>query len=318
MKTMLVGLLLGLVLTHAAPAQVAKREQKFSSLLLEGQIVCCEDCWTRADRTTTAYGTPADLANAAECIANGDPTLLAVMDKTGATTFYQLEEGKFKKPGKTWLELVGSRVEISGATRSRRGKQVLRVDELKVLATPQQREQEVSFPVIAPQPNVIGTEAELALKDLFGAEQKLSAFRGRIVVLNFWATYCGPCRKEMPDLAAIQNQYAALGVQVIGASADTLAEQKEVLAFIKEVKVNFPIWLGATTEDMSRFGLGPGLPGTAVIGRDGKIVATFGGLVKEAELKKQLDTLIASSQKEARKEIAAAKAQSREASSVPS
>ncbi len=142
MRVFLVLLLLLGVFIHPTPAQTA--------IKLEGQIVCCEDCWVRADRKTVPYGTPADLAKAAECVGNGDPTLLAVMDTAGKMTFYQLEEGKFKKPGKNWLELVGSRVEIAGATRARRDKRFIRVDELKVLATPQQ---------IAPGPNVVGTEA---------------------------------------------------------------------------------------------------------------------------------------------------------------
>jgi thiol-disulfide isomerase/thioredoxin len=302
MSAFLILLLLVGGFVQMTPAQAANK--------LEGQIVCCEECWVRADRKTVPYGTASDLAKAAECVGQGDPTLLAVMDAVGKTTFYQLEEGKFKKPGKNWLDLIGSRVEITGEARTRREKHFIRVDGLKVLATPQQ---------IAPQPIVIGREAELVLKDLFGAEQKLSSFRGRVVVLNFWATYCSPCRKEMPDLAAIQNQYAALGVQVIGASADTLAEQKEVRDYIKEVKVNFPIWLGATTEDMARFGLGPALPGTALIGRDGKIIAVFQGVVKEADLKKQLDTLIAKSQDEAKEQIALArKGKKPERSSVPS
>ena len=63
--------------------------------------------------------------------------------------------------------------------------------------------------------------------------------------LNFWATYCIPCRKEMPDLAAIQNEYAALGVQVIGASTDEAADRAKVLQFVRETKINFPIWMGA-------------------------------------------------------------------------
>ena len=160
-----------------------------------------------------------------------------------------------------------------------------KVDELKVIASPEE---------IAPYQSVIGAEAELALKDVYGVEQKLSAMRGRIVVLNFWATYCGPCAKEMPDLVAIQNQYAALGVQVVGASLDTSAEQKAVRKFITNLKINFPIWLGATTEDLARFGFGPTIPSTAIIGRDGKIVAVFRGVTNQAALKKQLDALIAS------------------------
>jgi len=302
MRAFLITLFLVLACTRVDGAQVATK--------LEGQIVCCEECWNRADRKTIAYGTPADLAKATECVGNGDPTLLAVMDKEGGTTFYQLEEGKFKKPGKNWLDLIGSRVEISGAVRSRKDKRFIRVDELKVLATAQQ---------IAPSPNLIGAEVDLVLKDLFGADQKLNSLRGRVVVLNFWATWCVPCVKEMPDLAAIQNQYAALGVQVIGASADTLAEQKAVREFIAKAKINFPVWLEATTGDMARFGLGPGLPGTAVIGRDGKIVAVYQGVIKEAELRKQIDFLLAKSQSEATRQIALARrGQKPETSSVPS
>jgi thiol-disulfide isomerase/thioredoxin len=302
MKNVLIILCLLICVISSATAQNATAK-------LEGQIVCCEDCWNRADRKTVSYGTSADLVKAAECISNGDPTLLAVTDSAGATMFYQLEEGKYKKPGKNWLELVGSRVAINGVTRKKKDKQFVRVDELKVLATPQQ---------IAPSPNVIGAEAELVLKDLFGVEQKLSALRGRVVVLNFWATWCGPCVKEMPDLAAVQNQYAALGVQVIGASADSLAEQKEVRKFITNLKINFPVWLEASTGDMARFGLGPALPGTAIIGRDGKIVTVFQGVTTLAELKKRLDMLIAQSQREAKDQIALAREKRQDVSSVPS
>ena len=77
---------------------------------LEGQIVCCEDCWNKADRQKVPYGSPEDLAQSAKCVANGDPTLLAVMAQDGATKFYQLEDGKFKRPEPNWLSYVGSRV----------------------------------------------------------------------------------------------------------------------------------------------------------------------------------------------------------------
>ncbi len=294
-----------LILISAAPKAIAQ-----NVATLEGQVICCEDCWTRADRKTVPFGTRADLAKAAECVANGDPTLLAVTAADGTTNFYQLETGAFKKPGKNWLELVGSRVEVSGPTRMQKGKRFVRVNHLKVLVTPDK---------IASEPDVIGSETELVLKDLFGVEQKLSAYRGRIVVLNFWATWCGPCREEMPDLTAVQNQYAALGLQVIGAAADKLEDQKEVREFITTVKVNFPVWLGASTEDMSKFGLGPALPGTAIIGRDGRIIAVFPGVVKQAELRMQLDKLIARSQSDAERQIALErKAKRPEISSVPS
>jgi thiol-disulfide isomerase/thioredoxin len=170
---------------------------------------------------------------------------------------------------------------------------------------------------------VIGSEVELALRDLYGAEQRLSALRGRVVVLNFWATYCVPCRKEMPDLAAIQNNYAALGVQVVGASADDAAARPKVLQFIKETKLNFPVWLGATTGDMERFGLAPALPGTVIIGRDGRIAWHKSGVVTEAEVKKQVEEQLTArattgEEKTAQPESAAARPARTDASTVPS
>ena len=275
---------------------------------LEGQIVCCEECWAEADRRTTPFGTAADLAKAANCVAKGDPTLLAVMDSAGKTTFYQLEEGKFQKPGKNWLELVGKKVEINGTVRSAKKKLFVKVDELKVLGSP--GAQDLSA--------FIGKETELTLKDMFGVDQRLSSLRGRIVILNFWATWCGPCKKEMPDLAAIQNQYAAFGVQVVGASADTMAEVKAVRQFVKDASINFPIWLGATTEQMAQFGLGPALPGTAIIGRDGKIVALFPGVITQEEIKKHLDKLVAQANEQARRDQIALNKTKPETSSVPS
>ncbi len=140
-------------------------------------------------------------------------------------------------------------------------------------------------------------KSSLTLKDPFGTAQALSALKGRIVVLNFWATYCIPCREEMPDLAAIQNEYAALGVQVIGASTDEEDDRAKVLQFAKETKINFPIWMGATTADMMRFGLGGALPGTVVIGKDGRIAKVISGVVNQADLKKQIDAMLTSAEK---------------------
>ena len=97
----------------------------------------------------------------------------------------------------------------------------------------------------------------------------------------------------MPDLAAIQNEYAALGVQIIGASTDELSDRPKVLQFIKETRINFPIWMGANSADMSRFGLGEALPGTVVIDKNGKIVKVISGVVQIADLKKQIDSMLA-------------------------
>jgi len=283
------------------------------SVKLEGQVVCCADCWAEADRTKVEYGTAEDLLKAKSCVAGGDPTLLAVREGDGFT-LYQLEQGKFRLPGKDWLEYVGQRVAVTGTVRKKKERSAINVDTLEVLAA-SIAEREAA--------NVLGQEVELTLKDPFGAEQRLSALKGRIVVLNFWATYCVPCRKEMPDLAAIQNEYAALGVQVVGASVDEAEDRGKVLQFIKETRVNFPIWMGASTADMMRFGLGVALPGTVIIGRDGRVAKIISGIVNQADLKKQIDTMLASAERTAaaerkREQAAAVKEKPGEASSVPS
>jgi thiol-disulfide isomerase/thioredoxin len=275
----------------------------------EGQVVCCAECWAEADRTKVEYGTAEDLLKAQSCIAGGDPTLIAVREGD-KFTLYQLEQGKFRLPGKDWLEFVGKKLAVTGAVEKKKSHPVIRVDTLEVLAS-SLAEQEAA--------NVVGKEIELVLKDPFGSEQRLSALKGRIVILNFWATYCLPCRKEMPDLAAIQNDYAALGLQVIGASTDVVEDRAKVLQFVKETKVNFPIWTGATTADMIRFGLGAALPGTVIIGRDGRVVKVISGVVNQADLKKQVEALLATAEKIAAKERTDLKKQKRsEVSSVPS
>lgn len=301
------------VLLLVALAGVAQAQKDV--VKLEGQVVCCADCWAEADRTKIEYGSAENLLKAQSCVANGDPTLLAVRE--GDTfTLYQLEQGKFRLPGKDWLEFVGKRVAVTGAVKKKKETSSIRVDVLEVL--------KVSLAEREAQ-SVINSEVELTLNDLFGAEQRLSALKGRIVVLNFWATYCVPCRKEMPDLAAIQNEYAALGVQVVGASVDAAEDRAKVLEFIKETKVNFPIWTGATTVHMMRFGLGSALPGTVIIGRDGRVAKVISGIVNQAELKKQIDVMLAAAEKTAaverkkeRDEVASAKEKQSEASSVPS
>lgn len=300
-------LVLSLLLTFAF-AGLAQN----SSVKLEGQVVCCAECWAEADRTKVAYGTAEDLLKARSCVEGGDPTLIAVREGD-KFTLYQLEQGRFRLTDKNWLAFVGKKVAVTGTVRKAKKTSIIRVDTFEVLA-PSLAEREAA--------NVLGTQVDLTLKDLFGAEQRLSQLKGRIVILNFWATWCVPCRKEMPDLAAIQNEYAALGLQVIGASVDEAKERARVLQFIKETKINFPIWIGATTNDMMRLGLGGALPGTVIIDRDGRVVKVISGIVNQADLKKHIDQMLASvevkAKREAKAQIAAAKDRPARASSVPS
>ena len=272
-------LLVALILLPGAQA-FAQDAKTANTTTLTGQLVC-SDCWAEADRKTTPYGTAADIACARDCAERGIPSAIAVKQNDNYQ-LYLIEQTQFKKNQAEWLDRIGGQVEITGKIYTKKSKQYLSVDSYKFL----------SAPSLAGPQTTIGNEVELGLKDLAGVEQRLSGYRGRIVILNFWATWCVPCKQEMPDLAAIQNEYAALGVQVIGAAADQLSDRARVLQFIKQAKINFPVWLGATTVEMGRFGVGPGLPATVVIGRDGRIAALHYKTIQQAQLKKEIDKLL--------------------------
>ncbi len=249
-----------------------------NTVTLKGQVVCSL-CWfEETDRKAAPYGTRADITCAEECSEKGLSQSLAVEDEKGFT-LYTLEHGAYKTK-KDFLEFVPKTVEIEGVVRTEKDKNFIKVNAIKVLKDS----------LVKPKPQ--SDDATLALKDLFGADVNLTQYKGRFVVLNFWATWCVPCRKEMPDLSAIQNDYAATGVQVIGASGDDVTDSAKVMKFTRDVKINFPVWLGATTADMERFGVGRVLPATVIINREGKIVWREIGIIKPVTLRKELDKLI--------------------------
>ena len=299
MKSLTVLILLIIALAAGVFAQPAEKSVK-----LKGQIVCSV-CWSEAtDRKKTPYGNAADIKCALDCSEQGIPQALAVEDAKGFT-LYTLEPGAFKTTAKDFLDFVPKSVEIEGDLRTEKDKKFLKVNSLKVLDAP------------LPKPTPVSDDAVLALKDLTGAQQSLENYRGRVVVLNFWATWCEPCKKEMPDLSSIQNDYAAFGVQVIGAAGDGAGDSAKVMKFIREFKLNFPVWVGATTADMERFGVGSVLPATVIIDRTGKIVRREIGIIKPAELREFLDAIVLSSVKEAEKVAKAEKKKAPNSSLVP-
>jgi thiol-disulfide isomerase/thioredoxin len=275
---------------------------KGSSVTIVGQLVCSQ-CWAEADRKTTPFGSPEDITCALDCAEKGIPSAIAVKEGDDYK-LYLVEQTQLEERRAEWLNRFGQQVEVSGRLSVKNGQNFVTPEKITYLS---KRD--------AQQPAVIGTQVGLNLKDLAGIDQSLASYRDRVVVLNFWATWCVPCRKEMPDLSAIQNAYAAFGVQVIGASADQLSDRAKVVQFIREAKINFPIWLGATTADMQRFGVGPGLPATIIIGRDGKVSAVHHSVIQQAELKKELDRLLGSDAVAAETQ---AKTTTRDVSLVPS
>ncbi len=133
---------------------------------------------------------------------------------------------------------------------------------------------------------------ELALVDLDGVPRRTSDYRGQVVVVNFWATWCVPCREEMPMLVSIQNDYAAKGVEVIGASSDEAGKVEAVRRFVRKLGIPFPVWLGATTAEMERLGLGHTLPATIILDRDGEPAGRIIGMAQAEDLRIYLDWLL--------------------------
>jgi peroxiredoxin len=254
---------------------------------LVGQVVCGVERWSAADRRLVPYGDTPDREEAGRCIRGGGPVLLAVMDAQGRTNFYLLSDGALKLRGADWTPYIGDTVEVIGAVGRGSGAANLRVDALRVLVH--------ATADLDPRWEVVPDDPELSLKDLSGVRRRLSAYQGRVVVLNFFATYCVPCRRELPGLVAFQGEYSARGVQVVGVSAGGAGDEPKVKRFVKEAGLNFPVWLGATENDMARFGLGRALPDTVIIGRDGRVAGSVEGTLDPRELRRRVDALLAKS-----------------------
>ncbi|MDZ4253676.1 MAG: TlpA disulfide reductase family protein [Sulfuritalea sp.] len=142
----------------------------------------------------------------------------------------------------------------------------------------------------------LGTPAtaifRLNLPDSAGKTQAMEQWRGKILVVNYWATWCPPCREEMPGFSRLQEQLGTKGVQFIGISIDTADKVSE---FQKQTPVSYPLLIGDAGAIDSSVALGnarQALPFTAVIDRQGMVAAIKLGRFAEADLERQLLELI--------------------------
>ena len=131
---------------------------------------------------------------------------------------------------------------------------------------------------------------ELRLKDINGRALRLSDYRGKVVLVNFWATWCPPCRKEVPDLIKLQRDSRKQGLRVIGV---TYPPQKlsEVRRFARQMGINYPVGLGKK-ETSLEFTSSENLPLTIVIGRDGSIREVIEGILLPEEFQSKIKPLL--------------------------
>jgi cytochrome c biogenesis protein CcmG, thiol:disulfide interchange protein DsbE len=129
------------------------------------------------------------------------------------------------------------------------------------------------------------------IKDLEGKDVALSSFKGNVIILNFWATWCGPCKAEIPAFVELQNTYGKDGLVVVGYSVDDDAPKAR--AFMNEYKINYPVLLGLGREDVQdAFGPIWGIPASFIISRDGKVCKKHLGIAPKAVFEKEIKALL--------------------------
>jgi thiol-disulfide isomerase/thioredoxin len=132
---------------------------------------------------------------------------------------------------------------------------------------------------------------EFTLKDLHGREVRLADYKGKVIVLDFWATWCQPCREEIPGLIELQDKYRAQGLVVLGISIDDPIG--DLPPFAREFKTNYPLLVGLDREDVfAAYGPIAGVPTTLLIGRDGRICRREVGLTTKEDFEREIKGLL--------------------------
>ncbi|MGA8438412.1 MAG: redoxin domain-containing protein [Candidatus Sulfotelmatobacter sp.] len=135
---------------------------------------------------------------------------------------------------------------------------------------------------------------DFSLPDLTGQQLDLSSYRGKVVLLDFWATWCDPCREEIPRFVELQSKYGGQGLQIIGVSMDDGPEP--VRAFYQRFKMNYPVVMGgAKTGEL--YGGVLGLPIAFLIGREGRIYSKHIGATGISVFEKEIVDLLRLSQR---------------------
>jgi thiol-disulfide isomerase/thioredoxin len=129
------------------------------------------------------------------------------------------------------------------------------------------------------------------LKDMQGADVRLADFKGKVILLNFWATWCPPCKAEIPGIIALHDQYKDKGLVILGISEDD--DAPTLRAFATEWKINYPMLIGKDDDKLfDSYGPLYGIPTSVFIGRDGAICGRHMGPATKEEFEKEIKTLL--------------------------
>jgi thiol-disulfide isomerase/thioredoxin len=146
--------------------------------------------------------------------------------------------------------------------------------------------------VCEPAWTLAAAEPDLTLTNLHGQTHSLAEYRGKIVVLNFWATWCLPCRDEMPMLSKLASKYDAKDVAFLAASIDDPQTKSKIARFLEKKKIMLAVFTGATAETLRGFELGEIVPATLLLDGDGTPAFRIEGEASKKDISSRVEWLL--------------------------
>ena len=150
---------------------------------------------------------------------------------------------------------------------------------------------EAAAPMLACPADAKPANLNFTMKDVAGKNITLADFKGKVMLIDFGATWCGPCKVEIPHFIEFQDKYASKGFQVVGISVDDTAEKLQ--PYVRDMKMNYPVLQGLNHDDVQdAYGPILGIPVSVLISRDGKVCATHTGLTDKDVFEREIKALL--------------------------
>jgi thiol-disulfide isomerase/thioredoxin len=150
-----------------------------------------------------------------------------------------------------------------------------------------------AFGLLSAAPNYAAVpEPAASLTALDGSPHAIRELRGHPAVVNFWATWCGPCREEMPLLQKMADAYAAKGVAFVAISIDQPAARAKIPAMVARRGLHIPVWTGASMDTLKQLQLGEIVPATLVLDENGDVIGRIEGEARERDIRTRLDWIL--------------------------
>ncbi|HMV81702.1 MAG TPA: TlpA disulfide reductase family protein [Blastocatellia bacterium] len=203
----------------------------------------------------------------------------------------------------TRIGLIGASIlliaAIASALYNRSEESVITSDNTPAKATPKLNNRpSIITPPSAqpPQPADLATIMQAGFQTIDGKTKKLADYSGKVLVVDLWATWCGPCRQEIPHLVEMAKDYKSKGVEVVGLTTEDPAIIENVKEFSKQFKINYAVGFANPQMAYSLMNGRNGIPQTIIIGRDGKVKKHFVGFsaaISVPQMKAALEEAIA-------------------------